>query len=89
MPFASSSPLLKSRCWRLVSDQLWNGLGEGESAQEVPEIVGDDPQEQPHLIGSEAVAGEARPMGRGFALFDPLFRRPALIVANGRPRGEA
>ena len=66
-----------------------DGPGEGESAQEIPEVVGDDPQEQPHLIGSEAVAGEARPMGRGFALFDPLFRRPALIVANGRPRGEA
>jgi hypothetical protein len=37
-------------------------MGEGESAQEIPEVVRDDPQEQPHLIGPEAVAGEARPV---------------------------
>jgi len=57
-----------------------DGLGEGESAQEIPEVVRDDPQEQPHLIGPEAVTGESRPVGGFLALPDPLLRRPALVV---------
>ena len=38
------------------------------------------PKEQPHLIGSEAVTGETRPVGGAFAFLDPLLRRPALVV---------
>ena len=48
--------------------------------QEIAEVVGDEPEEQPHLIGPEAMTGEPRPVGRGFALLDPLLRRPALVV---------
>ncbi len=50
------------------------------SRREIAEIVGDDPQEQPHLIRPEAVAGEARPVGGFLPFLDPLLRRPALVV---------
>src|SRR3989442_15157254 len=33
-----------------------------------------------HLVGREAVTGEARPVGGGFALLDPLLRGPAMVV---------
>src|SRR5207245_5727288 len=49
-------------------------------AQEIPEVVYDDPQEQPHLIRPEAVTGEPRPMGGFLAFLDPLLGRPALVV---------
>ena len=57
-----------------------DGLGEGKSAQEIPEVVGDDPKEQPHLIGSEAVTGEPGPVRGLLAFLDPLLRRSALVV---------
>ena len=38
------------------------------------------PEQQADLVGPEAVAGEARPVGGGFALLDPLLGRPALVV---------
>src|SRR5712675_2356530 len=45
-------------------------------------------KEQPHLVGSEPVAGEPRPVGRGLALLDPLLRRPAPVVeADDGPVG--
>src|SRR2546425_10259620 len=31
-------------------------------------------------MGPEAMAGEARPVGGGLALFDPLLGRPPLVV---------
>src|SRR3989442_10860262 len=33
-----------------------------------------------HLVGREAVTGEARLVGGGFALLDPLLRGPTLVV---------
>ena len=63
-----------------------DGAGEGEPAQQIPEVVGDDAQEQPHLIGAKAVTGEPGAVDRGLALLDPLLRRPALVVeADDRP----
>jgi hypothetical protein len=73
-------PVLKSRYWRLVSDQFWMARGEAEAAQEIPEVVRDDPQKQPHLIGPEAVTGEPRPVGGFLTFLDPLLGRPALVV---------
>ena len=64
-----------------------DGPGEGESAQEIPEVVGDDPQEQPHLIRSEAVTGEPRPVGGFLALPDPLLGRPAEPVHKNETVG--
>jgi len=57
-----------------------NGPGESEPAQEIPEVVGDDPQEQPDLIGPEAVTGEPGPVRGLLAFLDPLLRRSALVV---------
>src|SRR5262249_18528816 len=57
-----------------------DGDGENEPAQQVTEVVGDHPKEQPYLVGPEAVTGEARPMGGFLAFLDPLPGRPALVV---------
>src|SRR5207247_8878487 len=70
-----------------------DGHGENEPAQEIAEVVGDHPEEQPHLIGPEPVTGEAGPVGGGLALLDPLLGRPALVVEAGEwsvrpPRGD-
>ncbi len=72
------APVLKSRCCRLVSDEFGGRLA--DQPAEIARVVRDHPQERAHLIGPEAVAGEAGPVGGGFALFDPLLRRPALLV---------
>ena len=74
-PASLEKPLLQAR-QRPVLD----GPGEGESAQEIPEVVGDDPEEQAHLVGPEAVAGETRPVGGFLACLDPLLCRPPLVV---------
>ena len=58
-----------------------DGERQDQLAQEIAELVGDDPEEQPHLVGPEAVAREARPMSGFCALLDPLLRRPAAVVA--------
>ncbi len=74
-PAGLEEPLLEAR-----QGPTLDGAGEDQPAQQIAEIVGDDAQEQPHLIGPEAVTGEAGPVGGGFALLDPLLRRPALGV---------
>jgi len=51
-----------------------NGDGQGEPAQEIAEVVGDDPEQEADLVGPEAVTGEARP------ILDPLLGGPALVV---------
>ena len=74
-------PLLQAR-----ERPALDGERQDEPAQEIPQVVGDNPQEQAHLVGPEAVTGEARPVGGGFALLDPLLRGPALVVeADDRP----
>jgi hypothetical protein len=60
---------------RLVSDQFWMARGRTRRRREMAEAVRDDPEEQPHLVGPEPIAGEARPMSGFFALLDPLLRR--------------
>jgi hypothetical protein len=74
-------PVLKTR-----QRPALDGRGQDEPAQQIAEVVGDDAEEQPDLVRPEAVTGEAGPMGRFFALLDPLLRRPALVIeANDRP----
>jgi hypothetical protein len=68
-------PLLETR-----QGPALDGDGQGEPPQEIAEIVGDHPQEQPDFVGPEAMTGEAGPVGGGFALLDPLLGRPALVV---------
>ncbi len=74
-PAGLEQPLLQAR-----QGPALDGEGQGEPAQQGAEIVGNDPAEQPHLVGPETVAGKPRPVGGGFALLDPLLRRPALVV---------
>src|SRR5215813_14371678 len=51
-----------------------------QPAQKIAEIVGDDPEQQPNFVGPELMTGEPGPLRGGFALLDPLLRRPALVV---------
>ncbi len=63
-----------------------DGDRQGEPAEKIAEVVGDDALEQPDLVGPEPMTGEARPMGGRFPFLDPLLRRPALVVeANDGP----
>ena len=82
----SLPPVLSSQCWRLVSDQSWMATGQHKPAEQVAEVIGDDAEEKPDLVGPEPMAGEARPMCRGLAFLDPLLGRPTLVVeADDRP----
>ena len=57
-----------------------DGDRQDQPTQEVAEVVRDNAQEQPHLIRSEAVTGEPRPVGGFLAFLDPLLRRAPLVV---------
>ena len=47
--------------------------GEGKAPEEISQVVGEDKESQPHLVGDKARTGEARP-GKGMlALLDILF----------------
>jgi hypothetical protein len=73
-PAGLEEPLLQAR-----QEPALDGSEQDQPAHEVAEIVADDPQQQPHLVGPEAVAGEADPMGGFFAFLDPLLRRPVQV----------
>src|SRR5216683_6833744 len=53
---------------------------------QIPEVVGDQTQPQPHLVGAKAVTGKPRQLHRLLALFNPLFRRAALVVERTTAR---
>jgi len=60
--------------------------GQRQPPPQIPEVIGDQTQPQPHLVSAKAMAGKPRHRDRLLALFNPLFRRPALVVeAHHRP----
>jgi len=60
--------------------------GQRQPAPQIPEVIGDDTQPEPHLVGAEAVTGKPRHRDRLLAFLYPLFRRAALVVeAHRRP----
>jgi hypothetical protein len=74
-------PLLQA-CERPILD----GDGQHQPTEQVAEIVGDDAEEPPDLVGPEPMARQSGPAGRRLALLDPPLRRPALVVeANDGP----
>src|SRR5580658_6954931 len=54
--------------------------GQRQPAPQIPEVIGDDTQPEPHLVGAEAVTGKPRHRDRLLAFLYPLFRRAALVV---------
>src|SRR2546426_10030166 len=68
-------PLLEAR-----QGPVLDGDGHDQPAQQIAEILGDHSEEQPLLVGPEAVAGEPGPVGGFLAFLDPLLGRPALVV---------
>src|SRR2546428_8825755 len=77
-PAGFEEPLLETR-----QGPVLDGHGENEPAQEIAEVVGDHPEEQPHLIGPEPVTGEAGPGGGGRCLPGSPPRPPAGGVGGG------
>ena len=53
-------PLLEAR-----ERPALDGDRQDQPTQQIAEVVGDHPEEQPDLIGPEPVTGEPRPVGRG------------------------
>jgi len=74
-PAGLEQPLLQTR-----QRPALDGEGQGQPAKQVAEVVGDDPEQQADLVGSEAVAGEARPVVTALSLLDSPLRRPAPVV---------
>src|SRR2546425_5844041 len=62
-PAGLEEPLLETR-----QRPALDGEGQDQPAQEIAEVVGDNPEEQADLIGPEPVTGEPGPVGGGFAL---------------------
>src|SRR3989454_8565790 len=81
-PAGFEEPLLETR-----EGPVLDGHGENEPAQEIAEVVGDHPEEQPHLIGPEPVTGEAGAGGGGVCPPFPPLRRPALVFVEGGRSG--
>jgi hypothetical protein len=60
--------------------------GQRQPAPQVPEVISNQAQPQPDLVGAKAVAAKPRQRDRLLALLDPLFGRAALVVeAHYRP----
>ena len=68
-------PLLQAR-----QRPALDGARHDKPAEEIAEVIGDDLDQKPYLVGPKAVAGEPGPVGGFLALLDPLLRRPALVV---------
>jgi hypothetical protein len=75
-PAGLEQPLLQTR-----QRPALDGEGQGQPAKQIAEVVGDDPEQQADLVGSEAVAGEAGPMGGFLTFLDP----PSLVSTKSDP----
>src|SRR5258705_12355515 len=60
-----------------------------QRAQEIAEVVGERMKLEPYRVGGERSARQSRPLDRAFALLDPLFARPALVVESNDALGRA
>jgi len=69
-PARLEQPLLEAR-----EGPGLDGDGQNKPAEQIAEVVGDDPEQQADLIGPESVTGQARPRGGIFALLDPRDSR--------------
>src|SRR5450759_2514496 len=47
---------------------------------QIPQVVGQQAQRQPHLVRAEPMAREPRHLDRLLSLLDPLLRRPPLVI---------
>src|SRR5215472_15279720 len=65
---------------------LLDPRGQRQPPPQIPEVIGNDTQPEPHLIGAEAMAAQPRHRDRLLALLYPLFSRTTLVVeAHHRP----
>jgi hypothetical protein len=68
-------PLLQAR-----EGPVLNPSRQTQAPPQVPQIVGQQAQRQPHLVRAETMARQARHLHRLLAFLDPLLRRPPLVV---------
>jgi hypothetical protein len=70
-PSARFSP---APCCKLVSDHFPIGAGSASRPPlQIPEVIDDQSQPQPHLVGAKAVTGKPRHRDHLLALFDLLL----------------
>jgi hypothetical protein len=67
-PVGLEQPLLEAR-----QRPALDGGRQDKPTQEIAEVVGDDAQERPDLVGPEPMTGKAGPVGSGLTLLDPLL----------------
>ena len=68
---------------------LLDGLGQGQGAHEVAEIVRQGVKLEPDGVAGERPTGQPRPLDRALALFDLLLACAALVVEGDDPLGRA
>jgi hypothetical protein len=54
--------------------------GQRQPAPQIPEVISDQAQPQPHLVSAKAMTGKPRHRDRLLTLLYPLFSRAALVV---------
>jgi len=74
------SPHLYQLHLKAAQRPILDCLGQGQPAQEVPQVVGQNEKLEPNLIGIKPVAGKPGPVQGILALLNPLPRRPTAIV---------
>ncbi len=74
-PTRLDQPLLQAR-----QGPVPDSPGEHHLSPQVADIIGNDTQPQPHLVGPEPMATEARRLHRLLAFFDLLLGCPTLII---------
>jgi hypothetical protein len=65
---------------------ILDGDRQDEPAEEVAEVVGDDAEEQPDLVGPEAVTRQPGPVGGRLALLDPPLGGAPLVIEADEAR---
>ena len=68
-----------------ANDNLQRNMrGQRQSPPQIAEVVGDDTQPEPHLVGAEAMAAKPRHLDRLLAFLYPLLGRATLVVEAHR-----
>ena len=49
---------------------------------QIPQLIGNDGEPQPHVFGPEPMTAQPRHLHRLLAFFDPLLRCPSLVVES-------
>jgi hypothetical protein len=72
-------PVFTNRCCIPVSDQLPTRVGGASRRQKFAEVVSNEAQPEPNLIGLEPMAAHSRHLDRMLAFLNPCSAVPRLL----------